>query len=103
MREPGGVERMADTGGHDPSGDRESRDTAGDVAARPRVDGLTRARARARPSPQDAGGMTRRVKIGDRWIGDGEPVFVISEAGSNHDKNLDTARRLVDAAADAGA
>ena len=32
-------------------------------------------------------------------IGPGAPAYVIAEAGSNHDKSLDTARRLIDAAA----
>lgn len=47
--------------------------------------------------------MTEKIQIGNRSIGDGEPVFVIAEAGSNHNKDFDTARRLIDAAADAGA
>jgi len=41
--------------------------------------------------------------IGGRPIGGDEPAFVIAEAGSNHNGNLDIAKRLVDAAADAGA
>ncbi|MBP1704301.1 MAG: N-acetylneuraminate synthase [Chloroflexi bacterium] len=43
------------------------------------------------------------VLIGDRPVGDGAPVYIIAEAGSNHDRDLDQARRLVDAAAAAGA
>ena len=34
-----------------------------------------------------------------RRIGPGVPAYVIAEAGSNHDKSLDTARRLIDATA----
>src|SRR6185295_437641 len=29
------------------------------------------------------------VRIGDREVGGGAPVYVIAEAGSNHDRNLD--------------
>jgi sialic acid synthase SpsE len=43
------------------------------------------------------------VYIGDRPVGDGEPCYVVAEAGVNHDGRLDRAMRLVEAAADAGA
>ncbi|HEY7130888.1 MAG TPA: pseudaminic acid synthase [Candidatus Limnocylindrales bacterium] len=43
------------------------------------------------------------VRIGDRPVGGGAPVYVIAEAGSNHDRNLDQAKRLIDVAAEAGA
>jgi len=43
------------------------------------------------------------VRIGDREVGRGAPVYVIAEAGSNHDRNLDQAKRLIDVAAKAGA
>lgn len=43
-----------------------------------------------------------RVRIGDRWVGAGEPCFVVAEAGSNHDRKLPQARRLVEVAAEAG-
>ncbi|AZH26321.1 N-acetylneuraminate synthase family protein [Haloplanus aerogenes] len=41
--------------------------------------------------------------IGDRPIGPGHETFVIAEAGSNHNGDFETAKSLVDAAADAGA
>lgn len=41
--------------------------------------------------------------IGDRMIGPGHDTYVIAEAGSNHNGDLETAKSLVDAAADAGA
>jgi len=41
--------------------------------------------------------------IGGRPIGPGEPTFVIAEAGSNHNGDLELAKELVDVAADAGA
>lgn len=44
-----------------------------------------------------------RLKIGNREVGGGAPCFVIAEAGVNHNGELGTALRLVDAAADAGA
>ncbi|NOT00515.1 MAG: N-acetylneuraminate synthase [Phycisphaerales bacterium] len=44
-----------------------------------------------------------RVCIGDHVIGDGAPVYIVAEAGVNHDGSLDEALELVDAAADAGA
>ena len=41
--------------------------------------------------------------IGDRQVGPGHPVYVIAEAGANHNRDLGTARRLIDVAAEAGA
>lgn len=46
---------------------------------------------------------TRDFKIGDCEISDRSPVFLIAEIGVNHNGSLETARRLVDAAAAAGA
>jgi N-acetylneuraminate synthase len=43
------------------------------------------------------------LDLGRRRVGDGQPCYVIAEAGSNHDGRLDQARRLVDVAAEAGA
>jgi N-acetylneuraminate synthase/N,N'-diacetyllegionaminate synthase len=43
------------------------------------------------------------VRIGPRTVGDGRPVYVIAEAGVNHDGDPDAALALVDAAAAAGA
>ncbi len=43
------------------------------------------------------------VHIAERPVGEGAPVYVIAEAGSNHDRDLDQARRLIDVAAEAGA
>lgn len=44
-----------------------------------------------------------KIKIGDRLVGEGEPCFIIAEAGSNHDGKLDIAKRLIKAVKDAGA
>lgn len=37
-----------------------------------------------------------------RWIGSGEPCFVIAEIGSNHNHDMDMAKQLITTAADAG-
>jgi N,N'-diacetyllegionaminate synthase len=44
----------------------------------------------------------RHVRVGRVTLGTG-PVVIIAEAGVNHDGDIDTARRLIDAAADSGA
>ena len=43
------------------------------------------------------------IRIGNRLVGDGQPAFVIAEAGINHNGSMETARALIDVAADAGA
>jgi N-acetylneuraminate synthase len=43
------------------------------------------------------------VRLGGRAVGDGEPVFVIAEAGVNHNGDVNLALRLIEAAAAAGA
>jgi len=45
----------------------------------------------------------KRIKIGNRYVGDEEPCFIIAEIGSNHDGRLDQAKRLIDIAVEAGA
>lgn len=45
----------------------------------------------------------KKIKVGDRWIGEGEPCFIIAEAGSNHDGKLEQAKQLIDIAVEAGA
>ncbi|HEY3272826.1 MAG TPA: N-acetylneuraminate synthase family protein [Methanocella sp.] len=44
-----------------------------------------------------------KITIGKRKVGEGEPCFIIAEAGSNHDGRLAQAKRLIDIAAGAGA
>lgn len=43
-----------------------------------------------------------RVRIGKRWVGDGEPVFVIAEIGINHNGSLELAKKMIDGAVFAG-
>lgn len=38
------------------------------------------------------------VQIGDRSVGEGQPVYVVAELGQNHNGNLDTAIKLLRAA-----
>jgi N,N'-diacetyllegionaminate synthase len=45
----------------------------------------------------------RKVQIGQRWVGDGEPCFVVAEAGANHNRDLGMGKELIDVAAEAGA
>jgi sialic acid synthase SpsE len=47
--------------------------------------------------------MKDRIKIGDKYIGDDFPVFIIAEIGSNHDQDLNKAKKLIDIAYEAGA
>ncbi len=44
-----------------------------------------------------------RIKVGNRVIGDGEPCFVIAEAGVNHNGDINLAKRLIDVAREARA
>ena len=45
----------------------------------------------------------KRIKITDkRWIGDGEPPFIIAKIGNNHNGEMEIARQLVRKAKEAG-
>jgi sialic acid synthase SpsE len=44
----------------------------------------------------------KKIKIGDKLIGEEEPCFIIAEVGSNHDGKLEQAKKLIDIAAEAG-
>src|SRR5882672_4190704 len=43
------------------------------------------------------------IRIGSKRVGRGQPVFIIAEAGVNHNGDLQMAKKLIDAAAEAGA
>ena len=45
----------------------------------------------------------KEIKIGSRMVGEGHPAYIIAEIGANFDKNLDKAKRLIDAAKEVGA
>lgn len=44
----------------------------------------------------------KKVKIEGKLIGEGEPVFIIAEAGVNHNGEIDLCKKLIDVAKDAG-
>ncbi len=43
------------------------------------------------------------VRFGDLVVGPGNPPYIVAEIGSNHNGDMDLCRRLIDAAAEAGA
>lgn len=47
--------------------------------------------------------MAKTVKLGNRTVGEGHPVYIIGEIGINHNGDLDVAKKLITAAALAGA
>ncbi|KKW08804.1 MAG: N-acetylneuraminate synthase [Parcubacteria group bacterium GW2011_GWA1_49_26] len=44
----------------------------------------------------------KKVTIGGKTIGEGEPTFIIAEIGINHNGSLENAQKLIDVAVDAG-
>jgi len=44
----------------------------------------------------------RKVKIGCRYVGDNEPVYVIAEIGINHNGSVEIAKKMIDGAVFAG-
>ncbi|MGQ9804647.1 MAG: N-acetylneuraminate synthase family protein [Chlorobiales bacterium] len=42
------------------------------------------------------------VQIGNKLVGDGQPVFIIAEIGINHNGSLDIAKKMIDGAVHAG-
>jgi N-acetylneuraminate synthase/N,N'-diacetyllegionaminate synthase len=47
--------------------------------------------------------QTRDIKIGERLIGKNYPVFIIAEAGVNHNGDIVLAKKLIDVAVESGA
>ncbi|HEX7556683.1 MAG TPA: N-acetylneuraminate synthase family protein [Leptolinea sp.] len=46
--------------------------------------------------------MARETKIGNKWVGEGHPTYIIAEIGINHNGDLENARKMIDAAKHAG-
>lgn len=49
-----------------------------------------------------AGARETSVRIGNRWVGDGHPCFIVAEIGINHNGDIDLAKRLISIAVAAG-
>lgn len=47
--------------------------------------------------------IIRKVKIQNRYVGDGEPVFVLAEIGINHNGSVELAKKMISGAHAAGA
>lgn len=43
-----------------------------------------------------------RVRIDNKWIGEGEPCFIVAEIGINHNGQIEIIKQLIDAVASAG-
>lgn len=46
--------------------------------------------------------MARTIRIGNRLVGEGQPVYIVAEIGINHNGDVEIAKRLIDAAKLAG-
>ena len=42
--------------------------------------------------------MAKTIRIGDRLVGEGQPVFICAEIGINHNGDIEIAKRLIDVA-----
>lgn len=45
----------------------------------------------------------KRIRLRDRWVGDGEPVYIVAELANNWDGKKERAKKLIDLAKDCGA
>jgi N-acetylneuraminate synthase len=46
--------------------------------------------------------MAREIKLGDHWVGEGHPTYILAEIGINHNGEVQVAKDLIKAASDAG-
>jgi len=44
----------------------------------------------------------KKVKIGNKWVGEDQPTFIVAEIGINHNGDINLAKKLIDMAAFAG-
>jgi N-acetylneuraminate synthase len=42
--------------------------------------------------------MKRAIKIGEQWVGDGYPTYIVAEIGINHNGSLENALKMIDIA-----
>ena len=45
----------------------------------------------------------QKIKIGNRYVGEGEPTFIVAEMSANHLQDYDRAEAIIRAAHEAGA
>jgi N-acetylneuraminate synthase len=46
--------------------------------------------------------LPRSIRIGDHFVGDGHPTYIVAEIGINHNGDVDLAKKMIDAAVHAG-
>ena len=46
--------------------------------------------------------MTNKVSVGEKFIGEGAPVYIIAEIGINHNGDIEIAKQLMDVAVETG-
>jgi len=44
----------------------------------------------------------RKIKVGNRWIGEGEPCFITADVGANHNCDFNIAKKLIDKGKEGG-
>lgn len=47
--------------------------------------------------------IMKKIRLGNRWVGDGEPVYIVAELANNWDGKKERAKKLIDLAKDCGA
>ncbi|MDD5529878.1 MAG: N-acetylneuraminate synthase family protein [bacterium] len=44
----------------------------------------------------------KKIKIGNKWVGEGNPCFIIAEIGANHNQDIEIGKELIDVSCEAG-
>lgn len=52
---------------------------------------------------KNAKSLPRKIKVGNKWVGEGEPTYFIAEVGNNHNGDYYLAKRTIEEAIKAGA